>query len=64
MKNTAYLINTARGGLVDQKALYNALKAGKIAGAIAVGSYRKLHDDTGAAVPLRRNLEVVPCPDA
>jgi len=33
MKNTAYLINTARGGLVDQKALYNALKAGKIAGA-------------------------------
>lgn len=33
MKNTAYLINTARGGLVDNKALYNALKCGKIAGA-------------------------------
>jgi len=32
MKNTAYLINTARGGLVDHKALYNALKSGKIAG--------------------------------
>jgi len=33
MKNTAYLVNTSRGGLVDQKALYDALKAGKIAGA-------------------------------
>ena len=30
MKKTAYLINAARGGLVDQKALYNALKSGKI----------------------------------
>lgn len=33
MKNTAYLINTARGPIVDQKALHNALKSGKIAGA-------------------------------
>lgn len=33
MKKNAYLINTARGGVVDQKALYNALKVGKIAGA-------------------------------
>ena len=33
MKKTAYLINTARGGLVDQKALTVALKAGVIAGA-------------------------------
>jgi len=33
MKSTAYLINCARGGTVDEKALYNALKNGKIAGA-------------------------------
>lgn len=33
MKNTAYLVNTARGGLIDEDALYSALVEGEIAGA-------------------------------
>ena len=32
MKTTAYFINTARGKLMDEKALYHALKNGQIAG--------------------------------
>ena len=33
MRETAYLINTARGGIVDEPALYDALVSGKLAGA-------------------------------
>jgi D-3-phosphoglycerate dehydrogenase len=33
MKETAYLVNTARGGIVDEADLYEALVANKIAGA-------------------------------
>jgi D-3-phosphoglycerate dehydrogenase len=33
MKNSAYLINCARGGIIDEEALYRALTGGWIAGA-------------------------------
>ena len=33
MKNTARIINTARGGVIDEEALYNSLNDGNLAGA-------------------------------
>ena len=47
MKETSYLINTARGDLVDEEALYEILKTRKIAGAgIDVFQIEPLHFDS------------------
>jgi D-3-phosphoglycerate dehydrogenase len=48
MRDSAYLINTARGGLVDESALADALRNGKLAGAAA----DVFHDDPPAGSPL------------
>jgi len=40
MKNTVYLVNTARGGIYDMEALAEALKSGEVAGA-AIDVYPK-----------------------
>ena len=33
MKKTAFIVNTARGGIIDEKALHDALSNNRIAGA-------------------------------
>jgi D-3-phosphoglycerate dehydrogenase len=58
MKKTAYVINVARGGLIDEKALAAALKAGEIAGAgIDVFTSEPPADDALISLP---NILVTP----
>lgn len=49
MKDRAILVNTARGGILDESALYDALRKGKILGA-AIDVYNK--EPPGADFPL------------
>lgn len=59
MKKTAYLINTARGAIVDEKALYIGLKNGEIAGA-AIDVYSE--EPPGDDFPLFKLSNVVLSP--
>jgi (S)-sulfolactate dehydrogenase len=54
MKPTAILINAARGGVVDEAALADALKAGRIKGAAL---------DVFAAEPLRAGSPLADAPN-
>ena len=59
MKSDAVLINTARGPIVNEKALINALETGKIAGAaLDVYEHEPLPEDS----PLRRYNQVLLAP--
>ena len=59
MKKTACLINTARGSLVDEAALIEALRAGEIAGA---GLDATEPEPADAASPLFRMENVIMTP--
>jgi len=59
MQPTARLINVARGGIVDEQALYEAIEAGKLAGAaLDVFEQEPLPADS----PLRTNPKIVLSP--
>jgi D-3-phosphoglycerate dehydrogenase len=59
MKNSAVLINTARGAVVDEAALYAALKARKIAGA-GLDVYQKEPTDRSNPLFTLDNVTVLP----
>jgi glyoxylate reductase len=59
MKPTAYLVNTSRGPVVDEKALYKALKEGWIAGA-ALDVHEKEPTDPDSPLLALDNIIVTP----
>lgn len=59
MKRTAYIINTARGPIIKEKALYKALKEGWIAGA-ALDVYEKEPSDKDNPLFKLENVVLAP----
>lgn len=59
MKADAFLINTARGGLVDEKALLEALEAGRLAGA-GLDGVEKENSDICRALSVRQDVLLTP----
>lgn len=59
MKKTAYLINVSRGPIVDEKALYKALREGWIAGA-GIDVYEKEPPDPGNPLFKLENIVLTP----
>ncbi|MDD4321794.1 MAG: C-terminal binding protein [Acidaminococcaceae bacterium] len=58
MKKSAYLINTARGGIVNEKDLDNALEEGELAGA----ALDCMNDEPVTSNPLFRHENFIPTP--
>jgi D-3-phosphoglycerate dehydrogenase / 2-oxoglutarate reductase len=59
MKQSAYLVNTARGGIIDEAALHKALSSGALAGA---GLDVFAEEPTPASNPLLRLANVISAP--
>lgn len=62
MKDGAYLINTARGGIIDQNALFNALRDRKLGGA-ALDVYEHqppFNDNTSHKLTMNENVIATP----
>jgi len=59
LKKTAYVVNTARGGIIDEKALINALKERRIAGA-ALDVFEKEPPDPSNELLKMENVILTP----
>ena len=59
MKPTAYIINCARGGIIDEKALADAVQSGKLAGA-AVDVYSKEPPEIDNVLLKTENIICIP----